>query len=306
MIFRNEYRGGVWIDLEQPSEDEIRTIAQEFSIGERIETELLSPTPTPTVTNDGDAALLVFHFPAQNTENNEVKNQEIDFIVGKHFIITVRYELLTPLYHLKKLLEAQALAETHTVIETDILLEIIFVHLYTSMHDHANHVIDRLTRIEREMFGGNERATIRSISNINREFLHMEAAIANQEEPLDRFLKSLSLHKFFNDSFAERSGHILLERARISRILKTHRAIARELRETNLALIEAGQNEIMKTLTIVNFIFLPLGLISWIFSMRTEGTPIIDSPNAFWIVLAIMLSIAALLTAFFTKKRWLF
>ena len=39
---------------------------------------------------------------------------------------------------------------------------------------------------------------------------------------------------------------------------------------------EAGQNEIM-ALTIVNFIFLPLGLISWTFTMRTEGMPFIDS-----------------------------
>ena len=62
----------------------------------------------------------------------------------------------------------------------------------------------------------------------------------------------------------------------------------------------------MKTLTVVNFIFLPLGLISWTFAMRTEGMPIIERPDAFWIVIGGMLAVALCLTFFFTKKRWLF
>ena len=306
MIFRYEYQGGVWIDLEQPSKEEIRQIAHEYSISERIEKELLSPTPVPLVASDAGATLLVLHFPAHDAENGETGSQEIDFVIGTHFILTVRYEIIAPLYHLKKQLETQKLVAPHALITAEVLFEILFVHLYTSVRDHINHVVDHLARVERDMFDGAERTTVRSISSISREFLHMEAALANQEEPLERFLHVLGQHDFFKASFAERVEHILAERTQIARLVTTHRAVAGELRETNIALLEAGQNEIMKTLTIVNFIFLPLGLISWIFAMRTENMPLIDSPNAFWIVLAIMFGVAMLLTAFFIKKRWLF
>ncbi|MCR4333799.1 MAG: magnesium transporter CorA family protein [Patescibacteria group bacterium] len=305
MIFRYEYPGGVWVDLEQPSGEEIRHIAHEFSISERIETELLSPTPSPLAAGDEGNALLVLHFPAHGNKSNDAKNQEIDFIVGKDFIITVRYEVVVPLYHLKKLLEAQKLVSSQHTISTDVLIEILFAHLYTSVRDHTNHVADSLARTEHEMFDGHERQTVRIISDISREFLHLEAALANQEEPLDHFLKALAHRGFFGVSFAQRAQRILDERTQVERLIKTHRAIATEMRETNMALLEARQNEIMKTLTIVNFIFLPLGLISWTFAMRTEGTPIINSPHAFWIVLGIMLGVATLLTAFFIKKRWL-
>src|SRR3989338_8331064 len=37
MIFRHEYLGGIWVDLEQPNEEDIRQISEEFSIGEHIE-----------------------------------------------------------------------------------------------------------------------------------------------------------------------------------------------------------------------------------------------------------------------------
>ena len=97
-----------------------------------------------------------------------------------------------------------------------------------------------------------------------------------------------------------------VERSNVARVVKTHRAVATELRETNMALLSVKQNEVMKTLTTVNFIFLPLGLISWTFAMRTEGMPLIDSPNAYWIVIGIMFGVAILLTAFFIKRKWLF
>ncbi len=306
MIFRHEYLDGVWVDLEQPSENEIRNAAHEFSISERLEAELLSPTPSSLVASDAGTALLVLHFPTHGTDDGETKNQEIDFIVGKNFILTVRYEVVAPLYHLKKLLEAQQLVTGKTPITTDVLLEILFAHLYTSMRDHTNHMADNLVRVEKEMFDGHERTTVRSISNVSREFLHVEAALATQEESLTHFLDVLKECAFFDASFALRTQRIKTERANVARTVKTHRAVATELRETNIALLEAGQNEIMKTLTTVNFIFLPLGLISWTFAMRTEGMPLIDSPNAFWIVIAIMFGVAMLLTTFFIKRRWLF
>lgn len=306
MIFRYEYPGGVWIDLERPTIDEIQHIAREFSISERIEAELRSPTPSPLVAGDESTALLVLHFPAHDADGANEKMQEIDFVVGSHFIVTVRYEVIVPLHHLKKLLDTQKMvSDHHSTIGTDVLLEILFVHLYTAVRNHTDHIADDLSRVEREMFDDHERDTVRSISNVSREFLHLEAALANQEESLSHFLKILSERDFFGASFAERAARILAEHAQIARLIKTHRAISTELRETNIALLEVRQNEIMKTLTTVNFILLPLGLISWIFAMRTEGTPIIDSPNAFWIIIAIMLGVAALLTVFFIKKRWL-
>jgi len=306
MIFRYEYPGGVWVDLERPTEEEIRRVAHEFSISERIEAELLSPTPSPLVAGDESAALLILHFPAHETADDEIKSQEIDFIVGSRFIMTVRYEVVVPLHHLKKLLETQKIvSDDNRAIASDVLLEILFAHLYTAVRDHTDHAADSLARVERDMFDDHERATVRLISNISREFLHLEAALANQEEPLGHFLKMLEQRGFFGASFAERADRILAERSQVSRLVKTHRAISTELRETNVALLDVRQNEIMKTLTIVNFIFLPLGLISWTFSMRTEGMPLIDSPNAFWIVLAIMAGVTIFLTLFFIKRRWL-
>ncbi len=306
MISRHDYRGGVWVDLEQPTEEEIREVAEEFAISERLERELLSPTPSPLVANESDMALLVLHFPAHGAEDGATENQEVDFIVGNNFILTVRYEVVAPLHHLQKLLEAQSLVSKHAALTTDVLLEVLFAHLYTSMRDHTNHIVSRLTRIEEDMFDGAERKTIISILRVSREFLHMETTIANQEEPLSRFLSLLAQKNSFGTSFSERGGRILDGRNQVARLIKTHRAIAAELRETNIALLESRQNEIMKMLTIITVIVLPLELIAVTFGIHAPGTPVEGSPNAFWIILGIMFGTMTVMTLFFARRRWLF
>jgi magnesium transporter len=305
MIFRHEYTDGVWVDIEQPDENEIHQIAEEFSIEERIERELLSPTPIPIVAGGASMALLVLHFPTHGGQEGETKSQEIDFIIGKNFIVTVRYEIVAPVHHLKKLLETQALVEGKARITTDALLEILFSHLYTSMRDHANHVVESLARVEKQMFDGHEKESVRAISNISREFLHVEASLANQEDPLERFLAALSENGFFNHSFAARVQRVLAERQLTERMIKTHRAVATEMRETNNALLNAKQNEIIKILTVVSFIFLPLALIAKIFAMKIKSMPFVDDPNGFWIILGFMFFVAVLLTFFVSRKRWI-
>jgi magnesium/cobalt transport protein CorA len=305
MISRHEYRGGVWIDLEQPTPDEVREIAQEFSVSERLEREMLSPTPTPLVASEGGKTMLVLHFPAHGAEDGKTENQELDFIVGSNVILTVRYEIVAPLHHLQKLLETQELVSKNPTLTTDVLLEVLFAHLYTSVHDHTNHIVSHLAHIEAEMFNGNERTTVRSILDISREFLHMETALANQEEPLDRFFKTLIRHEVLEKSFEQRTERILAERTQVARLIETHRAVATELRETNIALLSSRQNEIMKTLTVVTFIFLPLELITFIFSMHMLGTPLEQNPNAFWIILASMFGVLGLMVLILSKKRWL-
>lgn len=306
MIFRHEYRGGVWVDIERPSDNEIRQIAREFSIGERFERELFSSTPLPLVTGDETMALMVLHFPTTGSEEGETKSQEVDFVVGKHFIVTVRYEIVTPLHHLKKLLETQELVEGKAQITTDVLLEVLFAHLYTAMRDHTNIIAENLARVEKKMFSGKERMTVRAISNISRSFLHIESALANQEESIGHFLEILLQRNFFGPTFADRSGRILAETTHISRIVKTHRAAATELRETNIALLEARQNEIMKTLTTMTVIVLPLELIAFIFGMHLPGTPLYNDPNAFGLIMIYMLISVVITTLYFAWKRWIF
>lgn len=304
MLSRYPYHGGVWVDLERPTEQEVHRIAEEFSIGERLETELFSSTPTPLVARDAGFTFLVLHFPAEGILEGEVRDQEVDIVVGPKFILTVRYEVVPALRQLQKILETQQTLGKRSSIHTEVLLEIIFAHLYTGVRDRIVAIADNLNHIEHEMFNGNARRTVRSISNISREFLHIEASLVNQEEPLHRFLKVCAGSHLFGEAFEERAERIRAERAQVSRLGATYRAVATELRETNSSLLESRQNEIMKTLTVITFGVMPLELIALIFGIHAGGTPFEGDPNAFFFIMLILLGVSILMFALFARRHW--
>lgn len=306
MVFRHQRGGIVWIDLEQPTEEELSAAMREFSISPRIENELALPSPLPAASTEDNAALLILHFPTHDDDDESAHMQEVDLVAGKSFIVTVRYEVVAPLHALHKSLEAHELLGLAPILATDELLELILDKIFDSVRDHTKHVATRLSKIERDMFRGHERDTVRAISGINREFLHLQAALANNEDPLGHFLSALERRDFYGAHFNERASRILAERDHVARLINTHRDVATELQQTNTALLNASQNEIMKTLTVVTFIFLPLELIAGIFAMdATVGMPLVHNPYGFWIIMGIMTIIVACLTIVFARKRWL-
>jgi Mg2+ and Co2+ transporter CorA len=64
-------------------------------------------------------------------------------------------------------------------------------------------------------------------------------------------------------------------------------------------------NEIMRTLTVLTAIFLPLNLLTGFFGMNFEGLPLIHSPRGFWIIFCVMLLLGVGLSWFFWRKRLL-
>jgi Mg2+ and Co2+ transporter CorA len=64
-------------------------------------------------------------------------------------------------------------------------------------------------------------------------------------------------------------------------------------------------NNIMRALTVLTAIFLPLNLVTGFFGMNFEGLPLIHSPTGFWIVFTIMLVLGVGMSFFFWRKRYL-
>ena len=64
-------------------------------------------------------------------------------------------------------------------------------------------------------------------------------------------------------------------------------------------------NDIMRTLTVLTAIFLPLNFVTGFFGMNFEGLPLIHSATGFWIVFAVMLVLGVGMSVFFWRKRYL-
>ncbi len=277
---------------------------EEFNINSRIEDEIISPTPYPISITFPDYEYMVLHFPtAGGTEGT--RTQEVDFIVGKNFLITARYEVVESLHSLHRVFEAEELlGVSDKELSTQVLVEQTLRRLYAAISGEAERLLRALERIEDDIFAGKERATVRSISEVSRVLLKFDTVLARHKEPLTEFLSELQATSFFGKGFAEHASRIEAEREHAASIVASYRAVASELRITNDSLLSAAQNEIMKQLTIMSFIILPLSLITGVFGMNVETMPIVHTAEAFWVILSIMAALVVLFFGFFKWKRW--
>ncbi len=307
MITRHARGKVTWVDMESPTADELQEIMSEFSIDARIEEEIISPTPYPIVVTFPTYVYMILHFPTADAAGG-ARNQEIDFIVGKNFLITARYEVIESIHNLHKVFEAEELIgiSSHET-NTSLLLERVMRRLYGAIRQESEHIASMLERIERDIFSGRERESLKSISEANRILLRFDTALHRHEESLDIFLSELEAPAFFGKAFKPIAAHIGAQRNHVAALVSSYKAVAFELRQTNDSLLNATQNEVMKTLTMMTFITFPPVLLASIFGMNIEPTflPIVHHPFGFIFILLFMIVCSSLVYLFFRLKRWL-
>jgi magnesium transporter len=304
MLTRHTRDAITWVDLESPTRQELQNVMAEFNINARIEEEIVSPTPYPLVVASQDYLYLILHFPTSDPHGG-ARNQEIDFIVGKHFVITARYEVVSSIHNLHKVFEAEdllGLPGKH--IHGSALVEKILRQLYGAIREEVEDTAHLLERIEDDIFSSKERETVLSISLIGRLLLRFDTILAHHREPLHSFLLDLCKPEFFGKEFAEPMRQIEAEHDHAISLVSSYRDVATELRNTNDSLLSSAQNDIIKRLTIITTAAFPVTIITGIFSMSNENLPFNHSTNGFYLVIALMAITVVLFVSYFKRNKW--
>lgn len=304
MISRYTYKDLVWIDLESPTQDEVRGVMEEFSIHPLAAEELLTPTIRPKADLYPNFIYLILHFPSISHQHNGGYEQEIDFIVGKNFLITTHYDLVDSLHEFSKVFEVHSILEKSNIGEhAGYILFYILKELYKTLGNELNDIEHNFTEIEPNIFGGKERDMVTSISHLNRDLLNFKQTIRPHKEVLESF--ELAGTKLFGQEFSYYLRTITGEYFKVSSILDGHRETLLELRNTNDSLLTTKTNDIMKTIAIISFVTFPLSLIGTIFGMNTGYLPIVGHTGDFWVIIGIMAGVTLTIFAYFKHKRWI-
>ena len=300
MIVTHTFLDKTWIDLSSPTEEEVNSLIFTHNIDPLIAKDLLAPTPKQQAREASDSIYAVLHIPSFQNSKREIAVQEIDCLIKRSDLITCRYDSIDALHYFAKQVEVN-----------EILNKGSFSHpffgmmreLYKFLQDELAYTEGWLSEIERSIFGGKEKEMVFAISAVSRNMLGVKRAL----NPHQGVLQSLSVmgSKKWGDEFREESLLLMEEWQRLMLVVDNLEDIVNELRSTNDSMLSTKQNEIMKTLTILAFIVVPLATISQIFGMNTLYNPIVGWANDFWIVVGLMLTLALAMLALFKYKKWI-
>jgi len=292
-----------WTDIENPTNEDIQVLRRNFNFHPLDLEDCLSKIERPKIDEYDDYLFIVMHFPIYDRDREVSQSAEIDFFIGANYLVTVHDSRLKPLLQFfedcrdykqtrERYMGAGASRLLHSVI--DKLVDYCFPVLTK---------VDRnIQTIEDEIFTENMRQIVQRISVVRRDIIALRRIIKPQLpivanlEHVDRPFIREDLDVYFGDI------HDHLQKA--WEILEEQRQVLEGLSETSESVISYRINDVMKLLTIISVMMLPLSLISSVYGMNVI-LPGENSPWAFLIIIGAMLVILLVMLMFFKKKSWL-
>lgn len=305
MILKYKYKKLTWIDLECPTQEELRQIMNEWAIDPIIAQELVGPSVRPKVDLFPNFIYLIFHLPVSRRigSKRQIEQQEIDFIIGKNFIITSRYDAIDPLHQFSRLFEVNSILDKSDMGDhAGFVFFYMIRSIYDSMLHHLESIGDTIRTIEESVFNGKEREMVIRLSEVSRELLDIKRAINLHKEILESF--DSASRRFFGDDFSYHNRAIIGEYYKVATALQNSFESVTELRETNNSLLNTRENETMKIITVIAFVTLPATLVSNLFDIGANGTPIVNEQYGWLIIMSLIFSSTLFLFIFAKIKKW--
>jgi magnesium transporter len=305
MISIYKHKQLTWYDLENPTQEEVKKLTLKYDLDLHIANELLFPSIRAKIDYGQNYIYLILHFPDSNFKSVDENYglNEIDFIIGKDFLITTRYKNYESLHEFSKIFEVNSLLNKDKIAKNGgILFFYMLKNLYQNLFNQIQNTKDSILEIEEGIFKNKEKEMVFEISKQNRLLLRIKDSINDHQEVFDAL--EIIATKFFHEDFSFYIKKINLEYGKVKYSLLNIEKYLKDLATTNNAMLNTKQNEIMKIFTILAFVTFPLSLIAAIFGMNTETTPILGRPNDFIEVITIMAGLTLIMFIYFKIKKW--
>lgn len=289
--------------MKRPTVAEVRKVMRELDLPAVLLADATSTVPKNAVTHVDGTAKVTLDFPGLKHAGSG-HQLEVKFFISKSSLLTIQYEEIEGIDRFRRQFEVAGKIRGKQSHATGAHLFLqLFGHLYESAGAKLDQLETSLADIETRIFKNNEKQMVFEISNVSKKLIAFRHVMQGHEDVFD------DLEPLFGDLFGKALGeevHLLRHQFEVlEHRLNTQYETMVALRETNIALLNTKQNEIMKIFTVMAFTTFPLMLFSSMFGMNTENTPLVGHPLDFWIIVGIMVLATVGFFSYFRYKNWM-
>jgi len=255
----------LWIDFDnEPDESAEPILTGIFHFHPLAVDDALQETHTPKVDDWGEYIYLVLNTMVFNPADSlSLATNELDVFLGKNYVVTHHDE---PIASIEKARIAFLRDKRYTSHGPDHLLYKIIDDLVAEYMPIAEAIDDQIDRVEDEVLTKAAPDTLERIFSLKRILLSMRRIIAPQREVLNKLARDdfevIDPHDriFFRDIY----DHLV----RLHDVNESMRDLVSGSLDTYLSVINNRMNDVMKTLTIITTLFMPISFITGFFGMN--------------------------------------
>ena len=297
--------GLTWVNVVAPYVETAQELAERFGWHPLDVEDIVSKRQRPKVDDYEDEGYLfaVLHFPFYDKQVQRLNAAELDIFIGHDYVVTIPNRELHPVTRLfARCEEDEALRSQLFARGSGRLLYEVLDDLFDYCFPILDKIAHKLDVIEDEMFEGRSNEVVRDISNVKQEIISYRKIIKPErstlrvlERRVEGFLPE-ELELYFDD--------IVDAAERIWDLLDNYKEVVEALESTNESVIAHQQGDVLRILTVIATIALPLTVIASLFGMNVlfpgEGTT-----HGFWFILGGIIVVLVGMIAAFRWKRWL-
>lgn len=298
----------LWVELDEKTEETDRLLLEVFKVHPLAAEDVWNDIGIPKVEDFGDFVLLVMHGIHEEDPpkpDAPVSLAELDVVMGRNFLVTHAKDervcavapVLAEVQRNGRLLKKGPAYIAHAIVDR-------LVDEYVPVVDQFE---EEITNTEVQVLEGkstkSSQKTMRKILRIKRSLQMLRRTTINQREVLHRLARAefdeipRELVPFFRDVY----DHF----ARVTELVDSYRELTSGLLEAHFSIRSEQMNEIMKRLTLISTIMLPLTLIAGIYGMNFEFMPELKWQYGYFSALGLMGVVAGGILVFFRAKKWL-
>ncbi|HEY9710535.1 MAG TPA: magnesium/cobalt transporter CorA, partial [Oculatellaceae cyanobacterium] len=297
-----------WVDvLGLGYEDVLRRLGNVFELHPLVLEDIVNVPQRPKVEDYEDHLVIIAQMVMLKDKGDSFWIEQVSFVLGKHYLLTVQEEPTRDCFQPvrdrirtnKGIIRKQGadyLAYT--------LLDAIIDGFFPVLEAYGEKIED----LEEEVVINPTRRTLQKIYQVRRELLALRRAIWPQRDAINSLIRdgsdliSPEVRIYLRDCY----DHAV----QVMDMVETYRELASGLMDVYLSAVGNKMNEIMKLLTVISSIFIPLTFLAGVYGMNfnTEKSPWnMPELNWYWgypACLAAMAAIALGLVFFFWRRGW--
>jgi magnesium transporter len=289
----------LWVDIESSAKEESEILGSVFSFHElAIEDCVALEIEEAKIDDYEDYLFLVFHSVVFNSEKLTFDVNELDIFFGEKYVVTYHKKPVLAINQLRKRLEKSIDIMSNG---TDELLHAILDVIVDNYGTSFKKLEREIYKLEAQILSDASHATFNDIFRLRRGLINLRRILAPGEEVLEDL--GTKEHELIQEEnrvyFQDVHDHM----STIHGLLGSYMEMVSGTMDTYVSLTTHRMTSVMRTLTILSFIILPLTLIASLFGMNLN-LPFQKNPNGFTVIILMELLIVGVLLWYFKKKDW--
>jgi magnesium transporter len=304
-ISKIEYNKTHWINIYQIGDEELAFLSSNFPFSVENLEACKKDTQHSAIQFYPDYIFISMLFPIYNRTTKIIEPTELNIFLKDNMFITVHDNKLLSILDFFSNLEVDlSLRKKYFIGNPTIILYELLDRLLDSYFPMLDHINEDIKKLETGLFSAAEYKNTKKILRIRQNIITFRRTMQAHKNIIQKLIsKGDSL--FSVNSLKLHYNNLIEQLKDIWMIIESQKESVEILNQTNESLISFELNNIMKALTVLSIVIAVPSLVMTMFSVASEGTPFINSPHGFLILIFISIFSIVPVMWFFKRKKWM-